>query len=114
MPAGALVTVPGPLLVTVRVLEARMKTAFTCQSSPTTGRLHVGDVDPTQEPSQCPNAHPGSGVAVNVTYERSGTSAARHVDPQSSPVGLLVTRPLPSLRMTRYGLRQLTLAWMSR
>lgn len=49
---------------------------------------------PLQAPLQPPNTEPGAGVATKLTAVPEG-NAAEHVEPQLTPVGKLVTRPVP-------------------
>src|SRR3990170_4831324 len=61
---------------------------------------HVGLV-PVQSPAHCSNTHPGSGIAVNVTFVPARKSAEQLPLRQSIPAGTLVTVPLPVTQTER-------------
>jgi hypothetical protein len=94
IPAGLLVTVPVPVpaRLTVSANVCGVNVAVTAVAAVrVTTQLPV----PLQPPPLQPvNADPALGVAVSVTTVPLTKSAAQ-VAPQSMPVGLLVTAPLP-------------------
>jgi len=94
MPAGLLVTVPAPTFETVRVLVVTelVKVAVTVWSALiTTVQVPVPEQPPPLQPAK---VEPAEGVAVSTTDVPSA-KACEHVDPQSTPAGLLVTVPVP-------------------
>src|SRR6056297_3279057 len=90
MPAGVLVTAPGPLTATSSGFVA-MKLAETARG-PSMEIVHAPS--PLQSPAQLSNANPDAGIAVSVTSVPVGNSA-EHVPGQSMPPGMLVTLPPP-------------------
>src|SRR5262245_60504089 len=92
MPAGFEVTVPMPVLVTVR-LWSWVNVAITALAM-VIASLH-GSV-PLQAPDQPVNAQPAAGIAVRVIMAPS-TRLALQVAPQSIAAGAETTVPEPSL-----------------
>jgi hypothetical protein len=99
MPAGleVMVPVPVPLLVTVRAKLWSVNVAVTLLTA-SIGTVHV--VVPVQAPLQPLKLEPVAGVAVRVTLLPEMKSALQ-VAPQSMPVGLLVTVPVPVPALVR-------------
>ncbi len=94
MPAGELVTVPlpGPAVLTVRVLVCGVKVAVTVVAAV---MFTVQEPVPEQPPPlQLEKVEPVAGVAVRVTALPLGKLAEQLV-PQLIPAGELVTVPLP-------------------
>ena len=93
MPAGLLVTVPFPLLDTVRAKDGRLKLAV-----PRAGLARLTEqelVVPEQPPDQPVNCAPLVGVAVRLT-EVPGAKLVLQLAEQEIPLGELVTEPLPA------------------
>lgn len=92
IPAGLLVTLPLPVLETVRVKEGKLKLAVTCAGL---ARLtEQGLVVPVQAPDHPVNWAPLAGVAVRLT-EVPGANVLLQLAVHEIPVGALVTEPLP-------------------
>src|SRR6478752_2490203 len=94
MPAGLLVTVPVPVpaFVTVSVRSMSVNVAVTVVSAVrVTTQLPVPEQPPPDQPVKL---EPASAAAVSVTTVPSSNEVWQ-VAPQSIPVGLLVTVPLP-------------------
>jgi hypothetical protein len=93
MPAGLLVTLPGPVVATVRLgNEARPKVAVMLFAASIV-TVQVEPV-PEQAPLQPVKIDPFTGVAVKVILVPKSKEALQ-VLPQSTPAGLEVTVPLP-------------------
>src|SRR5439155_877277 len=91
IPAGELVTVPVPALVTVSAKDGNAKVAVTARAALIV-RMQVV-LAPVQLAVQ-----PAPGAAVSVTIVPV-VNEAEHVAPQEIPAGLLVTVPLPAPAM---------------
>ena len=92
MPAGLLVTLPFPVLDTVRLRDGRLKLAVT--SAGLVKLTEQGLVVPAQAPDQPVNCAPLAGVAVKLT-EVPGAKVLLQLAVHEIPVGALVTEPLP-------------------
>ena len=91
IPAGLLLTVPGPCVLTLSVYKAA-NIAFTL-TDPAPATLHA--LVPLHHPPDHPlKADPDAGVAVRVTVAPLG-KVAEHRVPQFMPVGLLAMVPAP-------------------
>jgi hypothetical protein len=96
IPVGALVMVPVPAPVLLRVSEKvwSANVAVTvCAAFMVT--VHVVPVPVQPPPLQPVNVEPAAGVAVRVTAVPL-ENAAEQVEPQSMPVGALLTVPAPA------------------
>src|SRR5438552_1401910 len=94
MPAGALVTVPLPVLLTVSVKDCRAKVAVTaCAAFTVTVQAPVPEQPPPLQPEK---VEPAAGAAVKVTAVPLANPAAQVV-PQAmaAAAGVLVTVPVP-------------------
>src|SRR5207249_2477336 len=96
IPAGELVTVPVPALVTVSAKDGKAKVAVTARAALIV-RMQVV-LAPVQLPVQPVKIDPAAGAAVSVTTVPV-VNEAEHVAPQEIPAGLLVTVPLPAPAM---------------
>ena len=93
IPAGELVTVPLPALVTVSAKDDCMKVAVTeVAAFIVTEQVPVPEQPPPLQPVK---VDPAAGMAVNVTAVPLG-KAAEQVAPQERPAGVLVTVPVPA------------------
>lgn len=92
IPAGLLVMVPLPLLVTDSLKDGGEKVVVTVVGA-SISIVH-SEPEPTHASPQPPTTEPASATAVRVTVlpERNVSEQAT---PQSSPVGSLLTTPLP-------------------
>jgi hypothetical protein len=93
MPAGALVTLPAPDVVTLSVKDDCTKLAVT-EVAALTLTVHV-PVPEQPPPLQPVNMEPAVGVAAKVTALPL-VNACEQVAPQEMPAGALVTLPLPA------------------
>jgi len=101
MPAGLLVTVPGPDTVTFSACgDAWLKEAVTPVAAETV-TVHVV-VAPVHTPPHPPNIEPVPGVSVSVTTAFCA-KVAEQVPGQLMPAGLLVTVPEPDRVTTIWG-----------
>src|SRR4029453_3900304 len=92
MPAGGLLTVPAPVLLTVSVEVCTAKVAVTVVAAlSVTVQVPVPEHPPPLQPVK---VEPAAGVAVKVTAVPLAY-AAEHVAPQEIPAGLLVIVPVP-------------------
>jgi hypothetical protein len=91
MPAGELVTVPEPSLVTVSAKDGRAKVAVTSRAALI---VTVQVLVPVQAPLKPVKIDPAVGEAVRVTTVPLA-NGAEQVAPQETPAGELVTVPLP-------------------
>lgn len=92
MPAGVLVTLPFPLLDTVRAKDGRLKLAVT--NAGLAMLTEQGLLDPEQAPDQPINWEPLAGVAVRLT-DVPGAKLVLQLVVHEIPEGALVTEPLP-------------------
>lgn len=93
MPAGLLVTVPCPVMVTVSPDVAGKLNAAETVVAPDTVTVHVVVVL-AQAPPHPANTYPAPGDSVSVTWAFCA-NAAEHVPGQVMPAGVLVTFPVP-------------------
>src|SRR4030095_7946049 len=91
IPAGVLVTVPVPDLVTVRVNVCCAKVAVTERAALI---VMVQVPVPVQAPLQAVKVEPAAAAAVRLTMVPF-VNEAEHVAPQEIPAGVLVTVPVP-------------------
>ncbi len=93
IPAGALVTVPEPVLLTVSVKVGTAKVAVTVVAAlSVTVQVPVPEQPPPLQPL---NVDPAAGAAVKVTAVPLA-NAAEQVAPHEIPAGALVTVPVPA------------------
>ena len=91
IPAGELVTVPVPALVTVSAKDGNAKVAVTARTALI---VTVQVLVPVQAPLQPVKIDPAAGAAVSVTTVPV-VKEVEQVAPQEMPAGALVTVPLP-------------------
>src|SRR5262245_28842018 len=92
MPAGVLVTVPDPDVVTVSRYDATLKLAVT--AAPLFVAIVHGAVPAQPPPVQPSNVEPAAAAPVSVTRVPEA-NVAEQVLPQLIPAGELVTVPAP-------------------
>lgn len=94
MPAGVLVMVPAPVPVTVTVSVADVGLLKVAVTEEFALRVRTHEPVPLHAPDQPAKVIPVVGVAVSVTTVPV-VNVALHIAPQSMPLGLLLTVPVP-------------------